>query len=140
MAETDEYYNTQYAEKIGELSKKISDDDLRDVTFEEMAKLRYKPSGDPELDAELNFTKAQLAASKSVRFEPKIEAKTQVPSEGAGPEFGKGTGMGAEDVENRRMTIKQEGDLSWALPAVFRGDNMRSNTAWNTFQSTFSSG
>ena len=72
--QTDEYYDQQYAEKVKELAQSVKDNDLKDVTFQEMARLRYRPSDDPDRDAELNFTKAQLAASKAVRFDPGCES------------------------------------------------------------------
>ena len=72
--QTDEYYDQQYAEKVKELAQSVKDNDLKDVTFQEMARLRYKPSDDPERDAELNFTKAQLAASRAVRFDSGCES------------------------------------------------------------------
>jgi hypothetical protein len=72
-SERDEFYDQQYAEKIHELSKNVKDDNLRDQTFDEIAKLKYKPSDDPERDAELNFTKAQLAAKESAQFDPNAE-------------------------------------------------------------------
>ena len=74
MEERDEYYNQQYLSKIEELSTQVKDWDLRNVVYDEMKKLRYNPSDDPEKDAEINFLKAQVKASKSQRFEPGVES------------------------------------------------------------------
>ena len=72
--ELDDYYLEQYTEKINALSGGVKNWDERDVILDEMRKLRYKPTDNPELDAELNFTKARLKATSSQRFEPGVES------------------------------------------------------------------
>jgi hypothetical protein len=72
--ERDEFYNQQYSEKINALSGGVKDWDEKDVILDEMRKLRYNPTDNPEQDAELNFTKARLKAQASKRFEPGVES------------------------------------------------------------------
>lgn len=72
--ELDEFYRQQYAEKINALSGGVRDFDEKDVILEEMRKLRYNPTDNPELDAELNFTKARLKATTAKKFDPGVES------------------------------------------------------------------
>jgi hypothetical protein len=72
--ERDDFYNQQYSEKINALSGGIKDWDEKDVILDEMRKLRYNPTDNPELDAELNFTKARLKATTSKRFDNGTES------------------------------------------------------------------
>jgi hypothetical protein len=72
--ETDEYYRQMYSEKISNLSGAIKDFDEKNVIYDEMSKLRYTPTDNPELDAELNFTKARLKATTAKKFDTGTES------------------------------------------------------------------
>jgi hypothetical protein len=81
---TDEYYNELYIQKINALSGGVKDFDEKNVIFDEMGKLKYNPSDDPEKDAEVNFYKARLKAQTSKKFDPGVESYLRYRSKEAG--------------------------------------------------------
>ena len=100
MAETDDDYNELYAQKINALSGGIADFDLKNVILDEMRKLRYNPSYDPEKDAEVNFLKARVKATDSRKFEPGIESYLRYRSKESGKSLSEARAWARKALKN----------------------------------------
>jgi hypothetical protein len=59
-----EIYNKEYTNKIADLTAGVKDEDKRKVLFDQLTKMTYQPSTRGDLDAELNF----LRADRTVRI------------------------------------------------------------------------
>ncbi len=62
--EEKEKYNKDYTNKIAYLTAGVKDEDKRKVLFDQLTKMTYQPSTRGDLDAELNF----LRADRTVRI------------------------------------------------------------------------
>ncbi len=67
MIEGNEFYNDPYVEKIGDLLKTKEEDEAQEI-LKEMREMRYEPSEEPALDAEVNFLKAEKAVRKKTKI------------------------------------------------------------------------